>query len=157
MGVMAAVFLSGSAVTRNPMYVAFPVMTLFSLAVTLATGGGRGRRGDIDADRVNYLGYLSLLRRSVTETAAAQRLSLAWSHPDPHTLWTLMGGPRMWERRESDPDFCLVRVGVGTVPLATRLVAPEPPSQQPSDPVTATALRRFIHAHSTIADAPTSR
>ncbi len=90
-------------------------------------GAGRGRGGrGIDADRVDYLGYLSRLRATVTETAAAQRFSLTWSHPDPDTLWTLIGGPRMWERRASDSDFCLVRVGVGTQPLATRLVAPEP-------------------------------
>jgi DNA segregation ATPase FtsK/SpoIIIE, S-DNA-T family len=153
-GVMAAAFFSGSAVTRNPMYVAFPVMTLFSMAVTAATGRGRRPGRGIDADRVDYLGYLSRLRISVTEMAAAQRLSLIESHPDPDTLWTLIGGPRMWERRASDSDFCLVRVGVGTVPLATRLVAPEPPSRQPSDPVSVTAVRRFMQAHSTIADAP---
>ena len=28
-------------------------------------------------------------------------------------------------RRPADAEFCLVRVGVGTLPLATRLVAPE--------------------------------
>jgi DNA segregation ATPase FtsK/SpoIIIE, S-DNA-T family len=150
LGVMAAAFFSGSAATRNPMFVAFPMMTLVSMAVTVAVGRGRG----IDADRVDYLGYLSRLRTTVTETAVAQRFSLTWSHPDPDTLWTLIGGPRMWERRASDPDFCLVRVGVGTLPLSTRLVAREPSAHEASDPVTTTALRRFLRAHSIVADAP---
>ncbi|HWS94151.1 MAG TPA: type VII secretion protein EccC, partial [Mycobacterium sp.] len=154
LGVMAAAFFSGAGVTRNPVFLAFPVMMLVSMAVTVVTGRGRQRGDGIDADRVNFLGYLSRLRGTVTETAAAQRLSLVWSHPDPDTLWTLVGGPRMWERRVSDSDFCLVRAGVGTRSLATRLVAPDPTSQEPSDPVTATALRRFLRAHSTIADAP---
>ena len=49
----------------------------------------------------------------------------------------------MWERRAGDSDFCLVRVGVGTRPLATRLVAPETPPVERSDPVTAAALQSF--------------
>ncbi|BBZ49380.1 ESX-4 secretion system protein EccC4 [Mycobacterium heidelbergense] len=139
--------------TRSPMFVAFPIMMLVSAAVTVAAGRRPRGRG-IDADRAAYLGYLSRLRGTVAEIADAQRVSLSWSHPEPDTLWTLVGGPRMWERRAGDPDFCLVRVGAGTRPLAARLVAPETPPQGPSDPVTATALRRFIDAHSTIADAP---
>ena len=154
LGIMAAAFFSGSAAARNPMYVAFPMMTLFSTAVTVAAGRGRRQGGGIDTDRVNYLGYLNRLRGTVRETALAQRISLIWSHPEPDTLWTLIGGPRMWERRASDADFCLVRVGVGTRPLATRLVAPERPTQEPSDPVTSTALRRFIDTHSALTDAP---
>ena len=154
LGIMAAAFLSGSAAARNPMYVAFPMMTLFSTAVTVAAGRGRRQGGGIDTDRVNYLGYLNRLRRTVREIALAQRISLIWSHPEPDTLWTLIGGPRMWERRASDADFCLVRVGVGTRPLATWLVAPEHPTQEPSDPVTSTALRRFVDTHSALTDAP---
>src|SRR6516162_2541132 len=153
-GIMAAAFFSGSGVARNPMYVAFPMMTLFSMAVTVAAGRGRRQGGGIDADRVDYLEYLSRLRIAVSEAAAAQRVSLIWSHPDPDTLWTLIGSPRMWERRAPDPDFCLVRVGVGSQPPATRLVAPQPPTQGPADPVTTMALRRFIHTHSALTDAP---
>lgn len=153
LGVMAAAYFSGSAVTRNPVFLAFPMMTLASMVTTLVAGRGRRGRG-IDADRADYLGYLGRLRATVTETAAAQRLSLAWSHPDPDALWTLIGTPRMWERRAPDADFCLVRVGLGTQPLATRMVVPELPSREPPDPVTTTALRRFVRAHSTVADVP---
>ncbi len=148
MGFMAAAFASGSAVTRNPMFLAFPLVTLASMVVAGVTGAG-GRRGGIDADRADYLEYLGRLRRSVTETAAAQCSSLTSSHPGPDELWTLIGGPRMWERRAADSDFRRVRVGVGAQPLATRLVPPKIP--QPADPVTAAALRRFIETHSTIA------
>ncbi|ORW98011.1 secretion protein EccC [Mycobacterium sp. IEC1808] len=154
LGVMAVAFLTGSTAARHPMFVAFPVMTLLSLAVTATAGRGERRGRSLDADRVNYLAYLSGLRATVTETAAAQRDSLLWIHPDPDTLWTLIGGPRMWERRPSDSDFCLVRVGIGTQPLAARLMAPEPATYEPSDPVTAAALRRFLSAHSLVMGAP---
>ena len=153
-GVMAATFLSGSAVTRNPTFLAFPMMMLVSLVVTAVNGRRSRRGGGIDADRAEYLGYLSRLRQTVTETAVAQTSSLTTDHPDPDTLWTLIGGPRMWERRSGDSDFVRVRVGVGTRPLATRLVAPDTPPVERSDPVTAAALRRFLDTHSTIADAP---
>ncbi|WP_068179481.1 type VII secretion protein EccCb [Mycobacterium sp. UM_CSW] len=154
LAVMAVAFLTGSTAARHPMFVAFPVMTLLSLAVTATAGRGERRGRSLDADRLNYLAYLSGLRATVTETAAAQRDSLLWIHPDPDTLWTLIGGPRMWERRPSDPDFCLVRVGIGTQPLAARLMAPEPATHEPSDPVTAAALRRFLSAHSLVMGAP---
>ncbi len=154
LGIMAAAFLSGSPVTRNPMLLAFPVMTLVSMAVSMAFGRGRRQGNGIDADRTEYLAYLSRLRAVVAERANAQRFSLFWSHPDPDTLWTLVGGPRMWERRASDPDFCLARVGMGSQPLPARLVPVEPPSREPSDPVTATALRRFLGAHLVVDDVP---
>ena len=144
-GFMAAAFVSGSAVTHNPMFLTFPVMTLASVVVAGVTGRGRG---SIDDDRADYLDYLSGLRRTVTETAAAQTCVLNRTHPSPDRLWTLIGGPRTWERRGGHPDACRVRVGVGMRPLATPLVAPDIPP--PEDPVTAGALRRFIATHSTI-------
>ncbi|MGH3561745.1 MAG: type VII secretion protein EccCa, partial [Mycobacterium sp.] len=98
--------------------------------------------------------YLSGLRDSVTNTAAAQRSSLMWCHPQPDALWTLVGGPRMWERRPDDADFGLVRVGLGTQRLATRLVPPQTGRADRVDPVTDTALRRFLNIHATIPDAP---
>lgn len=150
-GVMAMAFASGAAVTRTPMFLAFPIMMLASAVVTAVTGRRRG--GDIDADRADYLGYLSRLRQAVTENAAAQHVALTWCYPDPDALWTLIGGPRMWERGAADPDFCLVRVGIGPQPLATRLIPPQVSTDEPSDPVTAIALRRFLDTHSTI-DAP---
>ncbi len=125
-GVMAAAFFSGPGLTRSPTFLAFPMMMLVSVALTAVAGCGRGP--GLDADRADYLGYLSCLRKTVSETAAAQRSSLMRSHPDPDALWTLIGGPRMWFRRPDDSEFCLVRVGMGTTPLATRLVAPEKPT-----------------------------
>ncbi len=151
-GVMAVAYFSGSGLTRSPTFLAFPMMMLVSVALTAVTGRGRGT--GIDADRADYLGYLSSLRKTVSETAAAQRSSLMRAHPDPDTLWTLIGGPRMWERRPDDSEFCLVRVGMGTRPLATRLVAPEGRPPERSDPITVAALDQFLRAHSTIADAP---
>ncbi len=147
-GFMAVAFASGSAVTHNPMFLTFPVMTLASVVVAGVTGRGGRQRGIAD-DRADYLDYLGRLREMVTETAAVQCSSLNRTHPAPDTLWTLIGGPRMWERRADHPDAYRVRVGIETLPLTTRLVAPDIP--HPADPVTVGALRRFIATHATIA------
>lgn len=152
-GMMAVVFLSRSGALRNPAFMIFPLMMLGSAVATAMSGADR-RRGEINADRTEYLGYLSELRGTVAKTAAAQRLSLAWCHPDPDTLWTLAGGRRMWERRAADPDFCQIRIGIGARRLATRLVPPTTGQTHRRDAVTETALHRFLQTHSTIADAP---
>jgi ESX secretion system protein EccC len=150
---MAMVLFSRSAVARNPAFMTFPLMMLLSAAATVISGADR-RRGEINAERAEYLGYLSDLRGAVVKTAAAQRSSLVWCHPDPDTLWTLVGGCRMWERRAEDPDFCHVRIGLGQQRLATRLVSPPTGQVQRVDPVAGGALRRFLHTHSTIPNAP---
>jgi S-DNA-T family DNA segregation ATPase FtsK/SpoIIIE len=152
-GMMVMIFSSRSGMARNPLFLAFPLMTLAGAVVTAVTGRDR-RRTELDADRADYLDYLSGLRGAVRKTAAAQHSSLAWCHPAPGTLWTLVGRPRMWERRPADSDFCHVRVGVGTQRLATRLVPPQIGPLGQLDPLTVTALRRFLRAHSTIRDAP---
>ena len=152
--VMAAVFFSRSAVPHNSAFLAFPVLMLVSVALTVIARRGPQRGRTIAANRVAYFGYLDTLRKRVGDLAAAQRLSLGLDYPDPDTLWTLIGGPRMWERRPDDPDFCRVRVGIGTAALSTRLVAPQTLPAERSDPITAAGVRSFLDTHSTIAEAP---
>ncbi|ODR13846.1 secretion protein EccC [Mycobacterium shimoidei] len=149
---MVVLCYSRSGMTRNPMFVAFPLLMLVSSGVTAVAGRDRST-GDLNTGRADYLDHLSDLRRTVVKTAAAQRTSLFWCHPDPVSLWTLVGSSRMWERRSADTDFCQVRIGVGKQPLATRLVPP-PMGPKHSDPVTTTALERFLQAYSTLTDVP---
>jgi DNA segregation ATPase FtsK/SpoIIIE, S-DNA-T family len=152
-GTMAVVFYARSSATRNPAFMMFPLTMLVSTAATVFAGADR-RRGEINAERAEYLSYLSDVRGSVIKTAAAQHYSLMWCHPDPDTLWTLVGGCRMWERRVTDPDFGHVRIGVGTLPLATRLVPPAIGSVRRFDPLTVTALGRLLRTHSTVPGVP---
>jgi S-DNA-T family DNA segregation ATPase FtsK/SpoIIIE len=60
----------------------------------------------------------------------------------------------MWERRASDSDFCHIRIGIGTQCLATGLVPPPPKPTGQLDPVTNTALHRFLKTHSTVQGVP---
>ncbi|ORV14903.1 secretion protein EccC [Mycobacterium celatum] len=153
LAMMAVAFYFRSGIARSPVFVAFPLMMLIS-AVAAAIAGRDRWRADLDGDRTDYLDYLAGLRGTVVKAAAAQRAALNWCHPEPEALWTLLGGSRMWERRPTDPDFCCVRIGIGDRELATRLVPPQLPTASRSDPVTVTALRRFLQAHQTIRDVP---
>jgi DNA segregation ATPase FtsK/SpoIIIE, S-DNA-T family len=152
-GAMCAAYYARSSVARNPAFMMFPLMMLVSAAATVLLGSNT-RRGEINVQRADYLDYLSETRASVLKTAAAQHCSMVWRHPNPDALWTLVGGRRMWERAAEDPDFCHLRIGVGDLPLATRLVAPTIESVNRLDPVGVAALQRFLDVHSTVANAP---
>ena len=121
-----------------------------------ATRGGGQRRAEADEDRKDYLRYLAQMRRRARETAVDQRRALEWTHPEPTTLVGLARGPRMWERRPSDPDFAHVRVGRGSQRLATALVPPQTGPVDDLEPVSTVALRRFVRTHSIVPDLPTA-
>lgn len=148
LAVLALGYRTGSAGARNPVFLALMLVS------TAAGALMRGGRPDVDADRDGYLGYLATLRDEVTGIAAAQRDSLHRDHPEPTVLWTLVGTPALWCRRPGDPRFGRVRVGLGTVPLAARLVAPPREWAHRVDPVTDGALRCFLDTHAVLADAP---
>ncbi len=152
--IVAVAYRTGAATARNPIFMLFPLMMLVSMIVTVLTGWNRRHGAELDADRDDYLDYLSGLREAITETTTAQHRSLNWCHSRPDALWTLAGGPRMWERRRGDADFGRIRIGVGPVQPATRVVGPQTDRAARVDPVTDTALRRFVHTHATIPDAP---
>src|SRR6201996_6410275 len=71
-GMMAVVYFSRSAVGHNPAFMTFPLMMLLSAVATVVAGADR-QRGEIDAERAEYLGYLSDLRDAAIKIAAAQR------------------------------------------------------------------------------------
>jgi DNA segregation ATPase FtsK/SpoIIIE, S-DNA-T family len=145
LGMTALYFTSGAATNRSPMFAFFPIMMVMSAFGSLAYGMRHDRRGaELDRDRRGYLRYLEDVERAVSETAADQQDSGRFNHPDPAALWTLVGGPRMWERTPGDADFGVVRLGTGAQPLATPLVAPDAGRRAEPDPVTADALQRLI-------------
>jgi len=95
---------------------------------------GRGRRiswGEQGKQRRIYLRQLDEDRDEVQRAAQEQRRTQLFVHGDPQELDTVIGGPRMWERRPADPDFLDVRLGIGvqsTADSAVSLQWPEFPS-----------------------------
>lgn len=154
-GMVALLYASGMA--ANPMMLMFPVMMAVSMLGMLATSGGRGggaRAAELNEQRKDYLRYLSDTRAEVLGICADQRTALEWHHPEPVALWTLAGTARMWERRTDDPEYLSVRIGRGAQRLATQLVPPETGPADDLEPISVIALRRFVRAHSVVADMP---
>ncbi|GGK78693.1 type VII secretion protein EccCb [Mangrovihabitans endophyticus] len=72
--------------------------------------------------RARYRALLAVSRDRAREMASAQRDVAALRHPEPARLWFIATTrQRVWERRQSDPDFLRVRLGVGAVRLTTPL------------------------------------
>jgi S-DNA-T family DNA segregation ATPase FtsK/SpoIIIE len=142
---------------KNPINWMFGGMFALSTVGMLAAGTGRGggsRTADIDEDRRDYLRYLDTVRARVREIAARQRDVAEALHPDPAAWPAVLAAGRLWERRPADEDFGHVRMGRGAQRLATRLIAPQTGPVEGIEPVTASALRRFLLAHSVVPDLP---
>ena len=153
-GMMAMYFTSGATVTRSPAYLLFPAMMLVSALGSLAYGARGSRTAELDEGRREYLRYLDEVEDAAARAADAQHRSACWSHPEPTSLWTLVGTARMWERAPGDSDFGHVRFGLGARPLSTPLVAPEVRGSETPDPVTSDALHRLLRERSTVARQP---
>ncbi|SHG69821.1 DNA segregation ATPase FtsK/SpoIIIE, S-DNA-T family [Jatrophihabitans endophyticus] len=142
----------GSPIT----YLASGMMALSMVGMAF---GGMGRtsgekRRRLDGDRRDYQRYLEQVRRRVRRAAEQQRAASLWHHPDPDTLWSIVVGSRMWERRPGDEDFLVVRTARGPQRLAVALVPPETKPIEDLEPISASALRRFVRTHGTVADLP---
>ncbi|MEJ3742195.1 type VII secretion protein EccCa [Actinomycetes bacterium KLBMP 9797] len=136
-------------------YVAGALFGVSSLAMlTTWTGSGGPKKGQMIAARREYLRHLAAARDRARDAATRQRAALCYRHPDPDQLWSTVGSHRLWERRATDTDFAVVRVGLGPQSLATPLVPPVTRSLDDLDPLTAGALRRFLDAHAVVPDLP---
>lgn len=135
----------------------FPMVGLVGFG-TLMFGGrfGRGRRiswGEQEKQRRSYLRQLDEDRDEVQRAAQEQRRSQLYVHGDPQRLDTVIGGPRMWERRATDADFLDVRLGIGVQQASESAVTlqwPDVPVGEELEPVTGGALRDFILEQSKI-------
>ncbi|WP_051799290.1 type VII secretion protein EccCb [Catenuloplanes japonicus] len=70
--------------------------------------------------RARYRALLMDVRTNARQVASTQRMLGAWAHPEPDRLLAIAhSGRRVWERRQGDPDFLKVRIGLGDAELST--------------------------------------
>ena len=132
----------------------FGLSSVAMLVTSWGSASGTPKKSEMMAARREYLRHLTALRRRVRETTDRQRAGLHYRHPDPGRLWSTVDSHRVWERRPADPDFAVVRVGVGPQTLATPLAPPVTRPLEELEPMTAGALRRFLDAYSVVPDLP---
>ncbi|MCP9206524.1 type VII secretion protein EccCa [Streptomyces sp. NEAU-Y11] len=138
------------------MYVALGMMVVSAGAMILGQFARRGseRKQRLKGERRDYLRYLRQTRRKVRSAVVDQQRALAWRHPAPGALWSLVGTTRLWERRPGDDDFAEVRVAVGDQKLGLRLAPLSTKPVEDLEPLSAHALRSFIRAYSTVPEQP---
>jgi len=138
------------------MYIALGMMVLASAAMmvgqVMRKAGERKER--LRGERRDYLRYLTQTRRKVHRAVVEQQLALAWRHPDPKVLRTMVRTTRLWERRVKDEDFGEVRIAVGDQQFAMRLNPLSTKPVEDLEPLSAHALRRFVRAYSTVPEQP---
>jgi S-DNA-T family DNA segregation ATPase FtsK/SpoIIIE len=162
---MALPMLAGS-VAMALMYTSYrtgPIMYvtggLFGLSAIGMLGsqfmfaGGQNKQ-QMKAARQEYMRYLAQQRVKVRRTIQKQRTALFYRYPDPDSLWSIPDGPRLWERRPTDGDFGMVRIGIGPQELATPLIPPQTKPLDQLEPMCAAALRRFITTYAVVEDLP---
>lgn len=153
-GMIVALFATGMRMI-SPTMLFFPFVLLLAATALYRGSDNKLRTEEVDAERADYLRYLSVVRDNVRAQAADQRAALEWSHPEPDLLAAVPGTRRQWERDPRDGDFLVVRTGLHDVPLNTALRVKDAADEIDLEPVAHTTLRGLLDVHRTVRNAPT--
>jgi S-DNA-T family DNA segregation ATPase FtsK/SpoIIIE len=100
-----------------------------------------------------YREHKARIEGDAAEALEAERIARRDECPDPAAVLSIASGPRrrLWERRRSDPDYLLLRVGTADLPSAVELSDPEQDEhrrqvfwQVPDAPVTVPLAQRGV-------------
>jgi S-DNA-T family DNA segregation ATPase FtsK/SpoIIIE len=100
-----------------------------------------------------YREHKARIERDAADALEAERIARRDECPDPATVLSIASGPRrrLWERRRTDPDYLLLRVGTADLPSAVELTDPEQDEHRrqvfwsvPDAPVTVPLAQRGV-------------
>jgi len=107
---------------RNPLLM-IPMALSTVLSSIFAIFAMRQEAREHQALVAAYAKRLTDLRREMEASHEMQRTFYWYNYPDPNKVLRFASGeeesrsgPRLWERRPTDPDFGAIRLGVGTLP-----------------------------------------
>src|SRR5271170_4179298 len=106
-GMIVAMVATGMRVI-SPQTLFFPFVLLLAATALYRGNDNKMRTEEVDAERADYLRYLSVVRDNIRTQAAEQRAAAQWSHPDPTALSAVAGSRRQWERDPRDADFLVL-------------------------------------------------
>ena len=153
-GMVVALVATGMRLI-SPQTLFFPFVLLLAATALYRGNDNKARTEEVDAERADYLRYLSVVRDNIRTQAAQQRAAAEWSHPEPPALASVPGSRRQWERDPHDPDFLVLRAGRHQVPLATALRVNDTADEIDLEPVSHSALRSLLDTQRTVRDVPT--
>jgi ESX secretion system protein EccC len=154
-GMIVALVATGMRLI-SPQTLFFPFVLLLAATAMYRGSDNKMRTEEVDAERADYLRYLSVVRDNVRANATEQLAALNWSHPEPHVLSAIPGTRRQWERDPHDADFLVLRAGLHDAPLDTALRVKDAADEIDLEPVSHTTLRGLLDTQRTVHDAPTS-
>jgi DNA segregation ATPase FtsK/SpoIIIE-like protein len=152
-GMIVALVATGMRL-MSPTTLFFPFVLLLAATALYRGTDNKMRTEEVDAERADYLRYLSVVRDNVRAHAAEQRAALQWSHPDPALLADVPGTRRQWERDPHDSDFLIVRTGLHDVPLNAALRVKDSADEVDLEPVSHTTLRGLLDVQRTVRSVP---
>jgi DNA segregation ATPase FtsK/SpoIIIE, S-DNA-T family len=152
-GMIIAMVATGMRVV-SPQTLFFPFVLLLAASALYRGTGSKTRTEEVDAERADYLRYLSVIRDNIRAQAVDQRLAAEWSHPDPVDLAAIPGSRRQWERDPRDADFLVVRAGLHPAALDTALRVNATADEIDLEPVSHSALRSLLETQRTVRDVP---
>ena len=100
-----------------------------------------------------YREHKARIERDAADALETERIARRDECPDPAAVLSIASGPRrrLWERRRSNPDYLLLRVGTADLPSAVELTDPEQDEhrrqvfwQIPDAPVTVPLTERGV-------------
>lgn len=153
-GMIVALVATGMRLI-SPTTLFFPFVLLLAATALYRGSDNKMRTEEVDAERADYLRYLSVLRDNVRAHATEQRTALEWSHPAPDGLAVIPGTRRQWERDPHDDDFLVLRAGRSDTPLKTTLRVKDTADEIDLEPVSHSALRGLLDTQRTVRDVPT--
>ncbi|MDG4834708.1 FtsK/SpoIIIE domain-containing protein [Solwaraspora sp. WMMD1047] len=129
-----------SLVLRNPLYLMFAAMSPLMVLGNWWTSRRQGNRS-YRSQLAEHRRRVAAIEEDIAEALVLERHDARVGAPDPAELLVVATGPRarLWERRRTDPDHLVVRVGLADLPSA--IVVDEAgadrrtPRQQPDVPV----------------------
>lgn len=142
-------------------------MAAFSPAMLLGSYVSDRRHGrkSYARQQAEYAERTARIERDAAEAADAERLRRRHDCPDPATVASVTSGPRrrLWERRRSDPDYLLLRLGTADLPSAVELTDPNQDEHRrrrqwriPDAPVTIPLAERGVAGIAGPGDVPRS-
>jgi len=152
-GMVVALVATGMRII-SPQTLFFPFVLLLAATAFYRGSDNKTRTEEVDAERADYLRYLSVVRDNVRNQAAGQRASLQWSHPEPEQLAAMAGTRRQWERDHDDADFLVLRTGLHDTKLSTALQVKDTADEIDLEPVCHSALRGLLDVQRTVRAAP---
>ncbi len=74
-----------------------------------------------------YRGHKARIERDARQALEEESAERKAQFPDPATVLSIAAGPRrrLWERRRTDPDYLVLRVGTADLPSGVELTDPE--------------------------------